>query len=236
MFFTKYKDTLSKTDVKSINTLDRLPIATLKSTQHGIQSCKMLCFSTPFCKSYEYLMYDDSCNLYSSSKVESYYKSLIDKYKSSSSDFNLIHLLQENLMSVLQESSTFNNTLLVDKKLYPECEPKTNVFFLTEELHCSDELADFADTYVLENLVPTTKYQFRVEVANAFGKSDSFLTKEIESKNKMIYYHRANIFFIGFIRSRFRSLEKNFQYEIIYQDLQNLVFRKILKCKNEFIF
>ena len=130
-------------------------------------------------------MYDDSCNLYSSSKVETYYKSLIDKYKSSSassSDFNLIHLLQENVMSVLQESSTFNNTLLVDKKLYPECEPKSNVFFLTEELHCSDELADYVDTYVLENLVPTTKYQFRVEVANAFGKSDSILSKEIESK------------------------------------------------------
>jgi hypothetical protein len=181
----KNKDTLSKSDSKSINTLDRLPIATLKSTQHGIQSCKMLCFGTPFCKSYEYLMYDDSCNLYSNSKVESYYKSLIDKLKRSSSpdsNFNLIHLLQENLMSVLQESSTFNNTMLIDKKLYPECEPKTNVFFLTEELHCSDELADFTETYVLENLVPTTRYQFRVEVASAFGKSDSILSKEIESK------------------------------------------------------
>ena len=174
-------ETLSKTDIKSINTMDRILFATLKSTQHGIQSCKILCFNTPFCKSYEYLMYEDSCNLFSNSKVESYYKNVIDKLKTqSSSSFNLIHLLQANILSLLQEDSYLNNSLLIDKKTYPECEPKPTAFFLTEELHCSDELADYTDTYTIENLTPSTSYQFRIEIANAFGKSDSYLTDRIE--------------------------------------------------------
>lgn len=175
-------ETLSKTDIKSISTLDRLLIAKLKVTQQGIQSCKMLCFITPFCKSYEYLMFDGSCNLYSNSKVESYYANLLDKFKNSvkNSNFNLIHLLQANIISVLEENSAFNNTVLIDKKLYPECEPKPSAYFLNEELHCSDEVAEFTDTYVLDNLIPSTRYQFRVEVANAFGRSESVLTKEIE--------------------------------------------------------
>ena len=127
-------------------------------------------------------MYDDSCNLFSNSKVESYYRNLIDKLKknSPSSNFNLIHLLQANILSLLKENFNLNNTMLVDKKTYPECEPKPTAFFLTEELHCSDEIAEFTDTYVLENLVPSTRYQFRIEIANPFGRSESFLTEEIQ--------------------------------------------------------
>ena len=61
-------ETLSKTESKSKTiTNDRLPLATLKHTLHGILSCKLLCFNTPFCKQYEHLTYDDSCNLYSTS-------------------------------------------------------------------------------------------------------------------------------------------------------------------------
>ena len=126
-------------------------------------------------------MYDDSCNLFSNTKVENYYKTLIDKLKTSAkSSFNLIHLLQANILSLLQENLNINSSILIDKKSYPECEPKPTAFFLTEELHCSDETAEYTDTYVFENLIPSTTYQFRIEVANAFGKSATILTDRIE--------------------------------------------------------
>lgn len=142
----------------------------------------MLCFSTPFCQSYEYLVYEESCNLYSNSKVETYYKNLMDKFKklSTGSNFNLIHLLQANLVSLVQVDPNSNSTKLVDKKYYPECEPKLTAEY--DDVRCSDELAEFTDTYVLEDLIPSARYQFRVGVANAFGVSDSFLSPEIESK------------------------------------------------------
>jgi hypothetical protein len=127
-------------------------------------------------------MYDDSCNLFSTSKIESYYKYLIDTYKNRSNvNFNLIHLLQGNILSLLHEDVySSNSTILIDKKTYPECESKPTAFFFTEELHCSDELQEFTDNYVFDNLFPATSYQFKIEVASAFGKSDPFVTDAIE--------------------------------------------------------
>ncbi len=163
-----------------MDTSNRLQIATSKNTSHEIQSCKMLCFNTPFCKSYEYLMHEDSCNLYSDFKTNNYYKDLIEKLKGSSNEFNLIHLLQANILSLVQEDSDFKSTSLVDKKTYPDCEPKPSAFFLTEDLHCSDELADYTEVYTMSNLIPTVNYQFKIEIYNAFGKSSSFYTEEIQ--------------------------------------------------------
>ena len=124
-------------------------------------------------------MFDDSCNLYSSASLEDHYRQLIEKLKGNS-DFELMHLLQANVFSLLQEDQLLNNSLLVDKKTYPDCEPRSNSFYLNEDLHCSDELADYSDTYEFEHLVPLTTYQFRVEVVNAFGKSDSLLTEPLD--------------------------------------------------------
>lgn len=177
-------ETLSKTESKSKTiTNDRLPLATLKHTLHGILSCKLLCFNTPFCKQYEHLTYDDSCNLYSTSEVESYYEKLMDDLKKkSNSTFNLIHLLRGNILSLVQEDSSLNNKILTEKKIYPECEPKPAKLLHSEEIYCNDELNDFKDTYTFENLSPATNYQFKIEVANAFGKSSSFITEQIEGK------------------------------------------------------
>ncbi len=147
----------------------------------------MLCFNTAFCKSYEYLIYDDSCNLYSTSEVESQYEKLIDSLKKkSNSSFNLIHLLRGNILSLMQEDSNLNNKIMIDKKIYPECEPKPAKFLYTEEIHCNDELNDFNETYIMDNLSPATNYQFKIEVANAFGKSAAFITDQIEGKHIFI--------------------------------------------------
>jgi hypothetical protein len=174
-------ETLSKTNESKSKTNDRLPLATLKHTLHGILSCKLLCFNTPFCKQYEHLTYDDSCNLYSTSEVESYYEKLMDDLKKkSNSTFNLIHLLRGNILSLVQEDSSLNNKILTEKKIYPECEPKPSKLLHSEEIYCNDELNDFKDTYIFENLSPATNYQFKIEVANAFGKSSSFITEQIE--------------------------------------------------------
>lgn len=111
--FKKIKDTLSKTDTNWKPTdSDKIKLGSLKPTQHGIQSCKLVCFNTPFCKSYEYLIYDDSCNFYSDSKIDAYYKMLIDNLKSTSTSqptqsnnftFNLIHLLQADFFNLVEE-------------------------------------------------------------------------------------------------------------------------------------
>ena len=188
-------NTLSKLDSKSVNVLDRLPLATLKNTIHGIQSCKISCFLTPFCKSYEYLMYDDSCNFFSSSTVETYYKNLMSILKNrnhrepggtdeatTQPSFDLLHLLQGNILSVLQESMHLNNTVVIDKKNYPECEAKPSALAFTEEMHCSDELNDYADTYTFDALLPGTSYQFKFQVAGPLGLSEPVVTGMIDGK------------------------------------------------------
>lgn len=174
---------MSKSDSSKITPLgDRISIGNLKPTQHGIQSCKLLCYQIPFCKSYEYFMYDDSCNLFSNRNMDNYYKTLIDRIKQSNSDsnFNLIHLLQGDLLNKLEENLNFNNSIVIDKKVYPDCESKPMSADLGEELHCRDDLADFNEIYELDDLVPLTSYQFRLEVANAFGKSLPILSEIIE--------------------------------------------------------
>ena len=150
-------DTLSKSsDTKLTNYTNRVAIATLKHTNHGILSCKLLCFHTPFCHSYEYLIYEDSCNLYSNDQVEKQYEKLMDNLKTRlNSSFNLIHLLRGNILSVYQEDLNKNNKILIDKKTYPECEPKPvakSIF--SEEIHCNDEINEFNENYILDNLTP----------------------------------------------------------------------------------
>jgi hypothetical protein len=174
---------LSKSDPKDMSKLeDRILLGNLKSTQHAIQSCKILCFNTPFCTSYEYLMYDDSCRLHSNKKMNAYYKDLIQSLNKTLDfkDFNLMHLLQLDFVHLLQEENTFNSTILTDNKIYLSCEPKTSESSFSEELHCVDELADFTSNYAFENLKPMTSYQFRIEIINTFGKSSTYYTPEVD--------------------------------------------------------
>lgn len=184
---------------------DKIKIGTLKSTQHGIQSCKVVCFKTPYCKSYEYAMYDDSCYLYSNSQIENQYRKLIDSLKNISTwsetrslpvTFNLINLLQEYHYN-LAEDNLFANVTLLDKKKYPGCEPKPSQTLFDDELDCSDQLAEFNQTYTMRDLLPATSYQFRVELASAFGVSATrftesvqvpFTVNPIEEKNKAEVY------------------------------------------------
>jgi hypothetical protein len=170
--------------------MDKIPIGSLKSTLHGIQSCKLVCYSTPFCKSYEYLMYDDSCNFYSNSKIDNFYKNLIEKLKKSSSSssststsnnlsFNLMHLLQADFFNLVEEHALTKVTIL-DRKAYAGCEPKPSDNVLEDEMNCSDQLADYMPTYTLDNLVPATDYQFRVEIASPFGLSKTYYSESIQ--------------------------------------------------------
>jgi hypothetical protein len=116
--------------------------------------------------------------------VNSYYKNLISGLNQTLDfkDFNLMHLLQLDFVHLLQEENTFNTTILTDNKIYLSCEPKTSEATLSEELHCVDELADFSDKYVFENLKPMTSYQFRIEIINTFGKSTTYYTPQIDGK------------------------------------------------------
>jgi len=173
-------DTLSH-DTKSIQEKsDRVPIATLKHAERSMLSCKLLCFDTPFCHSYEHLVLENSCDFFSSQPVEAYYNNLIDLVRNrSSTSFNLLHLLRGNILSVLQEELTWTNKmLLADTKSIAtsECESRHS----TAEIHCSDQLFDFDEKYTFYNLTPGITYQFKVQVSNPFGKSDSFITQEVE--------------------------------------------------------
>ncbi len=173
-------DTLSY-DTKAVrDRSDRVPIATLKNAERSMLSCKLLCFDTPFCHSYEHLVLENSCDFFSSQTVESYYNNLIDLVRNrSSSSFNLLHLLRGNILSVLQEELTWTNKmLLADTKSIAtsECESRHS----TAEIHCSDQLFDFEENYTFYNLTPGTSYQFKVQVSNAFGRSDSFVTREVQ--------------------------------------------------------
>lgn len=92
---------------------DKIKLGSLKPTQHYIQSCKLVCFNTPFCRAYVYDPLEDSCNFYSDSKTDAYYKNLIDTLKSTSLtsaqengsnfSFNLIHMLQADLFNLVEE-------------------------------------------------------------------------------------------------------------------------------------
>ena len=93
---------------------------------------------------------------------------------------SLIHLLQGD--ATRPSDADANDTLLVDTKTYTECEQKPAQFFFAEEQHCSDVLQEYADTYRFDGLVPTTTYQFKVQVANAFGKSVPVITDPITGK------------------------------------------------------
>jgi hypothetical protein len=143
-------------------------------------SCKLLCFNTPFCRYYEHLVLENSCNFYSSQGVETYYNNLIEKIKKkSNSNFNMLHLLRGNILTVLDEDLTLSNRMYVaDTKSIAntECESRHS----TAEIHCSDQLSDFSDNYVFYNLVPGTSYQFKIQVTNAFGQSQSIITELFE--------------------------------------------------------
>ncbi len=173
-------DTLSYDTKTFRDRSDRVPIATLKNAERSMLSCKLLCFDTPFCHSYEHLVLENSCDFFSSQTVESYYNNLIDLVRNrSSSSFNLLHLLRGNILSVLQEELTWTNKmLLADTKSIAtsECESRHS----TAEIHCSDQLFDFEENYTFYNLTPGTSYQFKVQVSNAFGRSDSFVTREVQ--------------------------------------------------------
>lgn len=86
---------------------NRIKLGSLKPARNDMQSCKLACFNTPFCRSYDFLMYDDSCNFYSDSTTDSYYRKLIETLKNSSASsnftFNLIHLLQPDLLNLNEE-------------------------------------------------------------------------------------------------------------------------------------
>lgn len=197
-------DTLSRKDAdwKPVSQPDLIKLGSLKPASKGIQSCKLVCFNTPFCRSYEYLMYDDSCNFFSDKSTDDYYKGLIDRLKNSSAStsftFNLIHLLQADLLNMIEEKvnrcrgsqclgsnligwtiKEFANITLVDQKRYPSCQPSVNNSD-PDELKCSDQLADFTNPYVLNDLIPLTNYQFRVEVVTPFGISRAYLTESVQ--------------------------------------------------------
>ena len=146
-------------------------------------SCKLLCFSTAFCKSYEYLVLDNTCDFYSTPTVESFYNALIEEIRNrSKADFNLLHLLRGNILSVLQENMSMSNKmLLVDSKpiAHPECEHRQDLS--SGEIHCNDQLFDFSDNYLFRGVVPGYTYQFKLQVSSAFGLSDNYITKQIES-------------------------------------------------------
>lgn len=173
---------MSSDTVSAPKKLNRVPIATLKHARRGMLSCKLLCFETPFCQSYEHLVLENSCDLFSSPTVETYYNDLIKQVRNrSSSDFNLLHLLRGNILSVLQENlSLVNKRFLSDTKSIArtECESRLT----TAEIHCNDELFNFNETYTFQNLTPGTTYQFKLQVSNVFGKSNYFVTKNIEGE------------------------------------------------------
>lgn len=175
-----FLDTISY-DTKAITDKpERVPIATLKNAERSMLSCKLLCFDTPFCHSYEHLVLENSCDFFSSQGVEAYYNSLIEQVRNrTNSNFNLLHLLRGNILTVLQEDLSWTNKmLLADTKSIAtsECESRHS----TAEIHCSDQLFDFEENYVFQNLTPGTKYQFKVQVVNAFGKSDAFITEVVD--------------------------------------------------------
>lgn len=107
------------TNVSKPQTSTKIKLGSMKPTEHGIESCKIVCFSTPFCRYYEYVLFDDSCNFYSDSGIEDSYKSLVDRLKNTSTPslpsasssegnftfFNLIHLLQADLFNLVEEKA-----------------------------------------------------------------------------------------------------------------------------------
>lgn len=143
-------------------------------------SCKLLCFNTPFCQSYEHLVLENSCNFYSSQEIETYYNNLIEEIKNqSNSNFNLLHLLRGNILTVLDEDLSWSNRMhLADTKSITttECESRHS----TAEIHCSDQLSNFTKNYAFDNLVPGSSYQFKIQVTNAFGQSQSVITEVVE--------------------------------------------------------
>ncbi|CAF0715506.1 unnamed protein product [Brachionus calyciflorus] len=179
-------ETLSSGEAKDkMSKNSEITIGHLFKTQHGIQSCKLSCFQMAFCKSYEYLMYDDSCNFYTNTEIDSFYSKIVDRIeqKNSNLNFDLIHL-RDDAPKTLEEDLIYNYTILIDKKSYFTCENRTANSF-SEEFYCRDKLADFKETYIMENLSPLTSYQFRIEVANAFGISQAIFTDMIQVPFKL---------------------------------------------------
>ncbi|RNA43470.1 hypothetical protein BpHYR1_047388, partial [Brachionus plicatilis] len=175
---------------KSENLIGHLP-----RTEHSFQSCKLTCFQTPLCQSYEYLLYDDSCNFYSTPKVEAFYHETIDKIKKVNigSDMMLVHM-QEDGPRALEEAQLYNFTILMDKKSYFYCENRIANSF-NEENYCRDEIPDFKETYTMENLTPLTTYQFRIEVTNAFGVSKPVFSEIMQvpfKLNKIVQHEISN--------------------------------------------
>lgn len=177
-------------DIKLRTLIGHLPI-----TEHNIQSCKLACFQTPLCKSYEYLNYKDNCNLYTTPEVKSFYSETIDRLKQLSlgSNLNLVYFYND-LSSTIKEDELYNYTILIDKKSYSYCENQTSYSF-NQESYCNDEIADFKNTYTMDNLIPLTNYQFRIEITNIFGISRPYFTEIIHvpfKLNKILQYDVSN--------------------------------------------
>lgn len=173
----------------------RTKIGHLPKTEHNIQSCKLACFQTSLCKSYEYLSYKDNCNLYTTPEVKSYYFETIEKLKQLNieSNLNLVYL-NNDLSSTIKEDQLYNYTILIDKKSYSYCENRTSYSF-NDESYCNDEIADFKDTYTMDNLIPLTSYQFRIEITNIFGISRPYYTEIVHvpfKLNKIVYFDVSN--------------------------------------------
>lgn len=85
-----------------------------------------------------------------------------------------------------KEDISLKNSILTSKKINPECEKKFNFDYESQQKDwCVGVLEDFKDTYVIENLLPDTSYQFKIEVSNSYGQYYSLITEEIKGKYKV---------------------------------------------------
>lgn len=139
-------------------------------------------------------MYDDSCNFYSTPRIETFYDQIINKLKDQNSGTNLNLFQMHNDVTRTIEEQLYNFTVLVDKKSNSLCENRT-VNSFNEESYCRDEIADFKETYIMDNLIPLTSYQFRIEITSAFGISRPYFSEIVKvpfKLNKILQHEISN--------------------------------------------
>jgi hypothetical protein len=131
-----------------------------------------------------YIIDINNCRLYSKKqlhKIKRLFDNLITNQTNSS-----IWLHVEQFLP--KEDISLKNSILTSKKINPECENEKKFNFDYESQQkdwCVGVLEDFKDTYAIENLLPDTSYQFKIEVSNSYGQYYSLITEEIKGKYKV---------------------------------------------------
>ena len=134
------------------------------------------------CHIYEYQLFDACCVFFSSFKFDRIYYNITETLKNRyNSNFNLIYVSADH--TPIYEDPVYNNKIIIENK--HDC--STNNWHTEGELpdqvdSCTYELSEFNEIYKIDNLLPGTSYQFKIEIANAFGISDAFISDLIESK------------------------------------------------------